>query len=165
MKLNNHGWGMREMIIYTCILIILLLFVASSISSFYDSIESSQAKKNQEYQESLKRAEEEKKKKEQEEQLKQEETIINVDYNYYINLENKLKTATMNYMNQNAYDLSGQILNVTLDTLVNLNYVDKLYDQTGSNLCTGYSNVYEDINGSYVIKSYVSCSNYSTEGY
>lgn len=160
MKLNNHGWGMREMIIYTCIMILLLLFVASSISSFYSSMEASQAEKEKRYKESLKN-QENKKKEEQEEK----NPIIEVDYDYYENLENKIKTATYDYMNDNAYNLDNQILNVTLDTLVNLNYLEKFYDQTGANACTGYSNVYEDESGAYVINSYISCSNYTTDGY
>lgn len=163
MKLNNHGWGMREMIIYTCIMILLLLFVASSISSFYSSMEASQAEKEKRYKESLKNQENEKK--EEQEEQEEKNPIIEVDYDYYENLENKIKTATYDYMNDNAYNLDNQILNVTLDTLVNLNYLEKFYDQTGANACTGYSNVYEDESGAYVINSYISCSNYTTDGY
>ena len=35
MKLNNNGWGYRDMVIYTCIILLALFFVAMSISSFY----------------------------------------------------------------------------------------------------------------------------------
>ena len=39
MKLGNHGWGMREMIIYLCVFAIILIFVAISINSLYKKIE------------------------------------------------------------------------------------------------------------------------------
>ena len=38
MKLNNNGWGYRDMVIYTCIILLALFFVAMSISSFYDNL-------------------------------------------------------------------------------------------------------------------------------
>ncbi len=166
MKLNNHGWGMREMIIYSCIMILLLIFVASSISSLYSNIEKTNVKNRQEYQQRVEKAEQERLENEREE-LKQEleKPINKVDTTYYKNIENKIKTATMNYMNTYNYALNGQILKVTVDTLVGLNFIDEIKDQNGNSTCSGYSNVYEDENGSYVIKSYVTCSNYSSEGY
>ena len=46
MKLNNNGWGYRDMVIYSCIILFALIFVAISISSFYDTFESTPSNGN-----------------------------------------------------------------------------------------------------------------------
>ena len=38
MKLGNQGFGLKEMIIYTCLLFLLLIFVAIEINSFYKNL-------------------------------------------------------------------------------------------------------------------------------
>lgn len=152
MKLNNHGWGMRDMIIYTCILVLFLLFVSYSIRSLYSAIETS--KENYEKQQDVYQP--------PVEEEKEEQPIV--DLEYYENVELKLKNATLQYLDTYSTDLTNNILKVSSGTLINLGFIDKIYDQTGSSTCTGYSNVYQDTE-EYVIKSYVSCVNYVTEGY
>ena len=154
MKLNNHGWGMREMIIYTCILLLLLLFVSYSVNSFYKEMETSkQNVVNNNYGSDY--------------DDKDEESNVsnNINYIYYHNKEDLIKKATLNYLNNYSYNLDSNIMNVSLDTLINLGYIQKIYDQNNINSCSGYSNVYEDENGEYIIKSYINCGNYVTEGY
>ena len=70
MKLNNHGWGYRDMIISSCILLILLFFAASSISELYDGIEASNAEKEKIRQQWAEKEAEEEKKEEMEEAAK-----------------------------------------------------------------------------------------------
>ena len=36
--LNNHGWGMKDMIIYSCIILLFLLIATYYIRSFYKGI-------------------------------------------------------------------------------------------------------------------------------
>lgn len=156
MKLNNRGWGMREMIIYLCILILALFFVASSIDSLYTQIENSQKEIKEENNNKVIY--------EDEEEI-EEDKSLDIDVDYYYNLENEVKTATMNYINENNYDLSNQILTVTLDTLVNLGYIEKIYDQIDDEVCSAYSNVYSIDEGDFIINSFVSCKNYITQGY
>lgn len=38
-KLNNHGWGLKEMLIISAILILFLLFVAYSIVALYHNLD------------------------------------------------------------------------------------------------------------------------------
>ncbi len=153
MKLNNNGWGYREMIIYTCIILFALVFVAISISSFYDNLmEDISSNKNNTpvVSEPI------------EEQEPTQEPVT--DGNYYLVQENKLKNATLEYVQKYSYDLTEDILNVSIDTLVSFGFMDPIYDQTGTYKCSGYSNVY--INGSnYGIVPYISCNNYTTNGY
>lgn len=153
MKLNNHGWSMRDMIIYTCILVLFLLFVSYSIRSLYSAIDTS--KENYEKQQDVYQP--------PVEEEKEEQPIV--DLEYYENVELKLKNATLQYLDTYPTDLTNNILKVSSGTLINLGFIDKIYDQTGSSTCTGYSNVYQDTEEEYVIKSYVSCVNYVTEGY
>lgn len=174
MKLNNHGWGYRDMIIYSCILLILLFFAASSISELYDGIEASNAEKEKIRQQWAEKEAEEEKKEEMEEDIyvpstpeeTEEPEEVEVDYNYYSLREKELKSATMSYLNDYNYDLSTAKMKITLDTLINFGYMVEMFDQTGLNVCTGYSNVYKDNYGNIIIDPYVKCDGfYVTNGY
>lgn len=153
MKLNNNGWGYRDMIIYTCIILFALIFVAFSISAFYDNLmEDINSDRNNTpvVNEPV------------EEKVPSQNVVTDSDY--YIIQENKLKNATLDYVSKYSYELSESILTVSIDTLVSLGFMDPIYDQTGTYECSGYSNVY--INGDdYGIVPYISCSNYVTSGY
>lgn len=145
MKLNNHGWGMREMIIYMCILILFLLFASYSVNSLYASLESS---KSTDDTSSIK------------------ENVQPVDLQYYRDLEYKLNNATFNYL-LNIYNSSTDVLDNKIDVkiLEKNDFIDPLYDQFGNNTCEGYSKFYQNEKGVFVVNSYVSCDNYETEGY
>lgn len=156
MKLNNHGWGYRDMIIYGCIILLFLLLAAYNINYLYDGLNTTSNGNNTNNNVQQPVVEESTNDKPQE---------VIVDYTYYQNAEMKIKNATLNYLNDYNYELSEQILNTSLDTLVNLGYMSKVYDQTGNYVCTGYSNSYLGEDGEYVIKAYVNCDNYITEGY
>ena len=150
MKLNNNGWGYRDMVIYTCIILLALFFVAMSISSFYDNlVEDINSDRNNQNNNVV------------------EENNPNsneVDKNYYLLQESKLKDATLNYVNKYSYDLDQNIMSVSMETLVSLGFMEQIYDQTGTNKCSGYSNVYIYEND-YGIVPYISCNNYVTLGY
>ena len=150
MKLNNNGWGYRDMVIYTCIILLALFFVAMSISSFYDNlVEDINSDRNSQNNNVV------------------EENKPNsneVDKNYYLLQESKLKDATLNYVNKYSYDLDQNIMSVSMETLVSLGFMEQIYDQTGTNKCSGYSNVYIYEND-YGIVPYISCNNYVTLGY
>lgn len=156
MKLNNHGWGYRDMIIYSCLILIVLLVCAYNINYLYTGLTTDNNNNNNvtNVQDT------------DEEVIQTKPQIQVVDYNYYNQIEYKIRIATLNYLNDYKYELTGQILKTTLDSLVDLGYMEKVYDQNGNNVCTGYSNSYVDgSTGEYVIKPYVNCSNYRTEGY
>lgn len=154
MKLNNNGWGYRDMIIYSSIIIIALLFVAVSISSFYDRLDMPE---RPDYNPSADVSSNEDK--------DDKPNNISVDENYYLNLEANVKSATLDYLNTYSYDLSEEILNISVDTLVSFDFIEPLHDQSGTSTCSGYSNVYVTAQGVYEIKSFISCSDYVTNGY
>ncbi|MBR6821238.1 MAG: hypothetical protein IKM55_03350 [Bacilli bacterium] len=151
MKLNNNGWGYRDMVIYTCIILLALFFVAMSISSFYDNlVEDINSDRNNQNNNNV---------------VEENKPNSNeVDKNYYLLQESKLKEATLNYVNRYSYDLDQNIMSVSMETLVSLGFMEQIYDQTGTNKCSGYSNVYIYEND-YGIVPYISCNNYVTLGY
>jgi len=151
MKLNNNGWGYRDMVIYTCIILLALFFVAISISSFYDNlVEDINSDRNNQNNNNV---------------VEENKPNSNeVDKNYYLLQESKLKEATLNYVNRYSYDLDQNIMSVSMETLVSLGFMEQIYDQTGTNKCSGYSNVYIYEND-YGIVPYISCNNYVTLGY
>lgn len=152
MKLNNNGWGYREMVIYICIILFALIFVAISISSFYDNLveDINSDRNNQSNNNTV--VEENK------------PSTNSVDTDYYLQQENKLKSATIDYMNRYSYDLNQNIMTVSMETLVSLGFMETIYDQTGTSTCSGYSNVYLYEND-YGVVSYINCNNYVTLGY
>lgn len=143
MKLNNRGWGMREMIIYMCILILFLLFASYSVNSLYERLDSDKSDGS-----------------------KPSENIQPVDLQYYRDLEFKLNNATFNYL-VSSYNSANDIVDNVIDVELLKQYelIDNLYDQFGNNECKGYSKFYQNENGVFVVNSYVSCDNYETEGY
>ena len=154
MKLNNNGWGYRDMIIYSSIIIIALLFVAISISSFYDSLDIPERPTYNPSGDVNSTEDKEEK-----------PTVIPVDENYYLNLEASVKSATLDYLNTYSYDVSDEILNISVDTLVSFDFIEPLYDKSRASTCSGYSNVYVTSQGVYEIKPFISCSDYVTSGY
>lgn len=151
MKLGNQGFGMKEMIIYTCLLILLLIFVSIEIDSFYKNLSSSKA--NNETQEI--------------EPSNEDEEEINstpdtyVDYNYYYSLETRLKVATQNYIDAYPYSLETDILTITSNDLESLGYLTPMYAQDNKSICQGYSNVYKQ-EDEIVIYPFITCYNYQT---
>lgn len=158
MKLNNNGWGYRDMIIYSSIILIALIIVAVSISSFYDDL--SNSINNNTYKPNTNVVQSEDNGGEN-----STNQTPSTNTNYYVWLESQLKSATLDYLNTYSYDLTDNIMNVSLETLVSFGFIEQLYDQSGNNVCSGYSNVFITTDGLYEIKPFINCSNYVTSGY
>ncbi len=158
MGLNNHGWGLREMIIYMCILILILLFVAFSIHALYAKIE----KDSREHPQHINT--------DPVEPSTQEPVIEvpprSVNYAYYQDLETKLYNATHRFLQERPHDLNGGIMKVDAQSLIDLGYLETMYNDNHSDRCVGYSNVYvEQGKTTYTVRSYIRCDNYSSTGY
>ena len=158
MKLNNHGWGMREMIIYTCTLLLFLLIASFLVHSFYSQLESDLSNRDR----------------------NRPNTTINsttadkptnidqktvIDYSIYKDYEEKLDLAAKVYVINNYAALETNIATVELSQLVAAGYIEQLYDQVDNGVCSGYSNVWDNELGEYEVESYIRCTNYVTEGY
>lgn len=148
--MNNRGFGLRDEIIVVCIMLILLLYVAVQINKFYHNIEEDSKHNNTTIQSP--QNEEVKEKKEDE-----------VDILYYTGLENRIRNATLDYINENDVVLSDDIVVVYSDTLINNGYISTLYDQYGSSRCSSTSNVYKGETEEITVSVYLNCSNYNTK--
>ncbi len=158
MKLGNQGFGLKEMIIYTCLLILLLVFVSIEINSFYKNL--SNSKSNVNSQDEIFQNENIEENDENDYNITNPDNTI--DYNYYEELETKLSRATQNYLNDNPYSLENEILTISSETLINLGYINTLYAQDNNSTCNGYSNVYMQEDRTYVINPFITCYNYQT---
>lgn len=163
MKLDNKGFGMREFIIYSCILILILLFVAYSINNLYKGIEDSRNKEDNKQTQKIVVPEEKKPVVKEEEKPKPKP----VDYSYYHNLESKFKDASLLYMKNYPTQIDeGAIFTIKLDDLVGLNYLDSFKNKNTGESCVGYSNVYiKNGEDKYSVDSFINCGEYKTEGY
>ncbi len=160
MNLGNHGWGMREMVIYLCIFAIILLFVAISINSLYRRIE----KDNEETKNNQPVIVEPVQEEQPKEEVDDNPRVVN--YTYYHEMEEKLYNATYKYLEEKPTEIGNGILKIDDNTLVNLGYMSTIYNDIGSMQCTGYSNVYvHDGDADYTVKSFIKCDNYTSEGY
>lgn len=153
MKSGKSGFGIREMIIYTSLLLLLLLYVSFSINTLYKNIEDNKNSSKVEKTEN---------KENNNSNNKNENNVI--DENYYKGLENKLKSAAINYLNSYSYDLTDNVITIDSTKLEELNMLDKMYDKNGSTQCDGYTNIYQS-NERIFADSYINCGEYVTEGY
>lgn len=160
MRLNNYGFGMREMIIYSCILLFILFFAAVEINIFYSNLENDDKEDNT--VEVKQETDEDDESSKDDESSDDEKEVVSeeVDYAYYSALEKRLEEAARQYLNEYKYDLSENSLKITSETLVNFGYMEAMYDQTGSNICTGYVNAYGS--DEVTLEPFISCNNYST---
>jgi hypothetical protein len=165
MKLNNHGWGVRDFVIYLSILILLLFFVAFSISNFYRRLEKDRQNRqnNQQYVDQYHPTE-----------ITDDDIDVTpqnngpkiVNYDYYHTLEEDFRNATNKYLLENPTEISNRILVLTDTDLVGLGYMYKMHDEEYEHTCTGYSTTYLlDDTMNYQINVYINCGEYITEGY
>ena len=151
--MKNGGWGLSQMIVYTCIILGFLLVATYLVMVLYRNIDAPAA--NSQSSEVVEEgvAEETIEDEESTESVKNEEI--------YINYLTAMKEATILYIEQNeviTYDP------IPLAMLVQDGYVSYLYDPIDNSLCSGYSQV-EAIDDTVVITPYINCSNYVSEGY
>ena len=161
MKLNNKGFGMKESLIYLCILLLILLIAACSVSSFYDTLEET---RDENYQDNyLFDVDDEEEEEDNDVVIDDEDSSIVIDYEYYHDAEDSLERVAVNYAT--AKGITDGITTVYLDELVKNGYMEKkIVDYVSGKSCTGYANVTYS-NGLYDADGYILCTNYKTEGF
>lgn len=134
MKLGNNGWGTRELIIYSCILLSFLLFAMVMLNSFYDDL----GKSTNSVVDTVK---------------------DNKDVSYF-GYEEKMEKAVLLYVSENDVDVSNGFV-VDLDTLVKRGYLEQFYDLHDGSKCSGYV-IIKNINNGLDVDPNLICSNYKT---
>jgi len=156
MKLNDKGFGTKDMIIYTCLFIFLLLLVNFAVINLSNSIEK---KSSKERANALVVEKQEPKKQEENTKIYREESLSV----YYNNKEKELENAALKYAEKNKLNAYNGFV-VGVDTLISNKYMEKIVDYEGLNYCGGYAKIIN--NGErYDVDAYIKCSDYETEGF
>ena len=153
MKLNNKGFGTKEMIIYSCVIIFFLLLADFLIKDFYRSMDNNNSKNtsstsvvetnNNSNNNEIKRTE-----------------SVSV---YYSNQEKKLRDAAISYAIKNKLDAYDGFI-VAIGVLIDNNYIEIIRDYYDDSTCNAYAKIMNN-GDSYDADAYISCNSYTTEGY
>ena len=143
MKLNNKGFGTKDMIIYSCVIIFFLLLADLLILSFYKDRDKIDINDIHEEHPTAKSGS---------------------FYDYYIQQENNLKAAGLKYARANNLDLpSKKRFNISI--LIDNGYISYVRDSEDNTICSGYIVMVNNSSGDYDVSSYIKCNSYTTEGY
>lgn len=148
MKLNNKGWGLRDMIIYTSVILLFFFLACYFIGIMYNDFDEDYYK-NDNQQDVV-------------EDVTEDEVVI--DYSYYYDLEEDFENGFRQYLNDMSYDVTSDIYSIKLNKLVEEGYLNRVYDYVDNSVCDGYANAIGE-GFDYKINTYLMCSNYTTEGY
>jgi hypothetical protein len=146
--LNNHGWGMRNMLIYSCIILIFLLIATYYVKYLYRDLSMNDNDVTSEVQEE-----------------NDTKPTKEINYDLYENYEKRMNNAAINYVKRYYNTLDTGIASVELWDLTNGGYIETLYDQVDNSKCLGYANVWDTEDGELKASSYIKCPSYTTEGY
>ena len=126
--LNKHGWGLREMLVLSGILILFLIVAIYYIFTLY------------------------------------QEMGREVNNNYYHDLEEDLRKSAQVYI-EDYYDgtLNSDGITITRSLLRTYDLDVSLTDRDG-NACSGYV-IASRTHAEDSIRAYISCPNYTTDGY
>ncbi len=147
MKLNNKGWGFKEMFVFMAVLIVFLILIVYLIYSIYNRKELIDFKGN-----TL--------------NIPSSETNQNgnTTISPYADLEIRIKDATVTYV-RNYYNKEINAgMYVSVKTLKQVNLLNDLYDLKDLTPCSGYTKVIYE-NGILKYYPYLKCSHYTTSGY
>ena len=178
MKLNNRGWGTQELIFSCCIIFILLLVIVINVNRLYRSLEDSLStntsnvtKKKNNTNNSNNNNTYNNTNDNYEYNNDETDTTTNNNYDlgemdleYYRNSEARLEEATRKYMIDNDLYISTEGQMVDIATLINANYIPAIHDLNDNSECAAYSFISME-GDRIVIKPYISCTGYTTEGY
>ncbi len=116
MKLNNHGWGLKEMLFFSAILLFFVLLVSVLINSLYSQLDLSNNGSST------------------------SSSSTSSGYTYK-DIENNLKFAAQRYIKNHADD-DSEIL--TSDELLESKYIMSSKLKTSNDTCEGYVMITDD---------------------
>ena len=126
--LNKHGWGLKEMLVLSGILILFLIIAIYYIFSLYQGLG------------------------------------LEVTDHYYTDLEERLENNARVYLDDSLEE-AEESEGVTITRTVLRSYdLDVLLEDSHGNSCSGYV-IARKTHGEEYIDAYISCDDYTTEGY
>ena len=138
--MDNKGWGLNTMLFMVCIILVALLlatFYAIRLNSYLGN-------ENNESEETVKKI---------------------VDDSYYINKTNDITIAAQKYIKEYNIELTNEETKIYLSYLISYGYINNIYDKISNKPCSGYAKAYLNTDGIEIVKSYIKCDNYKTNGY
>ena len=147
MKLNNHGWGFREMLFYLCILIAFLLVAIILIVRMYHQIDKKGIDMGDYFPAGDVPI------------ANKKETLL------YSDLEVKIKNGSITYIKNYYNEELGSEVVITLSALKSQGIITDFNDIKDGSSCNGYVVAnYNEVDG-VIYHPYIKCSNYTTNGY
>ena len=147
--MNNHGISIREMALLLCILLF-CLFMACFYGEMFITKDSFVATKESNVT-GVETGNVESKKDDNEGDTN--------NLGIYKKYESKMIDATKRYMKFYNYEAISDDIIVTLNSLIELGFIEKMYDD--NTVCSGYVRISDD-NGSFNYNEFLECPNYKT---
>ena len=135
MHLNNKGWGLKEMILLSCVILVAVFVAAIMINNLYKDLDMNINGNNTSNSSNSNQNKDEK----------------------YTTIERNLLSAAKKYARENKLD-DDEI--IESDTLIDEGYLTLSKMTNEKDICDGYVTKQ---NSSY--KAYISCESYETKGY
>lgn len=137
MKLNNNGWGTKEMILFSSIILLCLIITAILVSNLFKNIKTPITSNN---------------------------GPIEINVSEYEKRELQLETAARSYIVDN-FDGYFVEMKITINELKEFGYIEDILDTITNEVCEGYVISKNVENEELSVKPYIRCSNYTTIGY
>ena len=143
LRLNDKGFGTKDMIIYTCVILFFLILADLLILSFY---------KKQDRIDMHDLVEE-----------KPVDKSKGAFYIYYQQQESNLKVAGLSYARDKKLNAVNDFT-ISIGILKDNNYIKDIRDSEDNTICSGYV-VIKNTDYDYDVKPYIKCNSYTTDGY
>lgn len=160
MKLDNRGWGLREMLIYSSLLLVFLLIATVRLSALYDDV----GKSKEDSKINVSNSNENNNIDSSNSDDSSDDLKDKYDLQYYYDYEDKMVEATQKYLKINDYNIDNDTVKLDLLTLIDFELIYRLYDKGSNVRCEGYVLIIYE-NSRYAIKPYLSCLDYVTKDY
>lgn len=93
------------------------------------------------------------------------DTTNNSKNKYYTTKESQLQAGTIRYLKENVITISDdETIIINASDVINKKYIQSIKDERTNNVCDGYS-VASFKDNDYIVKSYIDCDSYSSDGY
>ena len=179
MKLNNKGWSLNTLLICMAVILSFLLisvfYVYKLSTTFTNDLNStnnssnytnnSYSKTNTSKDDNNQNYGNDSNKANNNEITDNNTATNNTKDKYYTTKESQLRAGTIRYLKENAITVADdETININANDIISKKYVQTIKDERTNNACDGYSTVsFKD--NDYVVKSYIDCDSYTSEGY
>lgn len=190
MKLNNKGWSLNTLLICMAIILSFLLisvfyvykistklsndlnsannssnYVNNNSAEISDNINNGNSQNNNLNQDDNSNSSNTTDNNDNTGDNQTSDTTNNSKNKYYTTKESQLQAGTIRYLKENAITISDdETIIINASDVINKKYIKSIKDERTNNVCDGYS-VASFKDNDYIVKSYIDCDSYSSDGY